>query len=99
MNDVSYAAQLGADNRVIGVTVVPFMQSDDDLDTFMQSLSLKGRWVLTAKDGSFRSRYAGVGYLFDEQRDEFVPPEYELIEGEWTAPPLQEPVADAESSA
>lgn len=31
-------------------------------------------WVQTSYNGNFRACYAGIGYTFDRQLDEFVPP-------------------------
>jgi hypothetical protein len=33
------------------------------------------RWLLTSYNGNFRGTYAGIGYTYDEQLDEFVAPE------------------------
>ena len=53
-----------------------------------------GRWVQTSYNGNKRGRYAGIGYRYDRERDEFVPPGWVLIDGVWTAPPVpDEPVA------
>jgi hypothetical protein len=39
------------------------------------------RWVQTSYNGNFRGTYAGVGYTYDAQKDEFVsPPPPELPE-------------------
>jgi len=32
------------------------------------------RWVQTSYNNSFRGTYAGVGYTYDPQKDEFVSP-------------------------
>lgn len=50
-----------------------------------------GEWVRTSRSGSVRGRYAGIGYTYDRERDEFVPPGWTLIDGAWTAPPEPEP--------
>jgi hypothetical protein len=33
------------------------------------------RWLLTSYNGNFRGAYAGTGYKYDEQLDEFIAPE------------------------
>lgn len=45
-----------------------------------------GAWVRTSYSGSIRGRYAGIGYRYDAERDVFVPPDWTLIDGVWTAP-------------
>jgi hypothetical protein len=37
-------------------------------------LGLDGTWLQTSYNGTFRGRYAGVGYTYDPDIDEFVPP-------------------------
>jgi hypothetical protein len=41
---------------------------------------------LTSYNNNFRGRYAGIGYRYDEATDEFVPPGWEFIDGEWQDP-------------
>jgi len=41
-------------------------------------LGLAGEWLQTSYNANFRGEYAGVGYTYDPDRDEFVaPPEPE----------------------
>lgn len=40
-----------------------------------QTLGLPGEFRQTSFNGSFRGRYAGIGYRYDRDLDEFVPPE------------------------
>jgi len=41
-------------------------------------LGLAGEWKQTSYNGNFRGRYAGIGYTYDPNLDEFVvPPEPE----------------------
>jgi hypothetical protein len=37
-------------------------------------LGLSGTWKQTSYNGNFRSMYAGIGYTYDPDLDEFVPP-------------------------
>lgn len=36
---------------------------------------LGGRWVKTSYNGNIRKNYAGIGYIYDEKRDAFIPPQ------------------------
>jgi hypothetical protein len=47
-----------------------------------------GQWIRTSYNGNIRGRYAGIGYRYDAERDEFVPPDWTLVDGVWTAPEL-----------
>jgi hypothetical protein len=44
-------------------------------------LGLAGEWKQTSYNGNFRGMYAGVGYTYDPDLDEFVAPPIQLDEG------------------
>jgi hypothetical protein len=54
--------------------------SNDDAPTeevgqaFIASLGLDGEWLQTSYNNNFRGRYAGIGYTYDAELDEFVAP-------------------------
>lgn len=74
-------------NHVLGEDTLAFPDTEGAGRAFISNtLGLSGEWRQTSFNGNFRKRYAGVGYYFDSERDEFVPPSWELVEGEWTAP-------------
>ena len=54
---------------------------EEAANAFQHSLGLTGTWKLTSYNGNFRGRYAGIGYKYDAELDEFVAPE-----------PVEEPV-------
>lgn len=94
---MAHYAEIDATDRVIRVLVVsnevthatPDGSEDETLGaTFLHDL-LGGEWVQTSYSGKVRKRYAGIGYAYDRQRDEFVPPGWSLINGVWTAPPVE----------
>ena len=41
---------------------------------FIASLGLTGEWLQTSYHANFRANYAGIGYTYDADLDEFVPP-------------------------
>lgn len=41
---------------------------------FIASLGLDGEWLQTSFNNNFRGTYAGIGYTYDAELDEFVPP-------------------------
>jgi hypothetical protein len=46
---------------------------------FIASLGLGGEWLQTSYNNNFRGTYAGIGFSYDEELDEFVaPPALEL---------------------
>lgn len=50
-----------------------FPESEPIGQAFIASLGLPGEWLQTSYHGNFRGRYAGIGYSYDAQLDEFVP--------------------------
>jgi len=92
---MAHYAELDTHNRVIRVLVVandvittPDGTEDEMLGKVFLSELLGGTWVQTSYNGRIRGRYAGMGYAYDAVRDEFVPPGWSLIDGVWTAPPV-----------
>lgn len=95
---MGYFAQIDATNVVQSVIRIHNDQLGEDTLGFpdtegagrafiANTLGLPGEWRQTSFNGNFRKRYAGIGYYFDRERDEFVPAGWELVDGEWTAPP------------
>lgn len=54
-----------------------FPESEPVGQEFIASLGLQGDWKQTSYNGNFRGRYAGIGYRYDSQLDEFLVPVYE----------------------
>jgi hypothetical protein len=51
-----------------------FPESEPIGQAFIASLNVAGEWLQTSYNGNFRSTYAGIGYTYDADLDEFVPP-------------------------
>jgi hypothetical protein len=51
---------------------LPFPESEPVGQAYIASLGLEGEWLQTSYSGSFRGRYAGIGFLFEN--NEFVAP-------------------------
>jgi hypothetical protein len=84
-NDVTHATPDGTESEALGAQ-------------FLADL-LGGEWVRTSYNNNIRVRYAGIGYTYDRERDEFVPPGWTLVDGVWTAPPVPEPLVPEAPSA
>jgi hypothetical protein len=39
-----------------------------------ETLGLSGTWIQTSRSGSFRKRFAGIGFLYNEEKNAFIPP-------------------------
>lgn len=81
---MAHFAQLDENNIVIAVLVVNNSVILNDQNEEVEQMGidyLKGlfgentRWVQTSYNGNFRGNYAGIGYLYDEQNDIFIPKE------------------------
>ena len=46
----------------------------------MHSLGLDGDWKLTSYSSKFRGRYAGQGFTYDTELDEFTEPNIEVAD-------------------
>jgi hypothetical protein len=51
-----------------------FPASEQVGQTYIASLGFTGEWLQTSIDGSYRGVYAGIGYNYDAELDEFVAP-------------------------
>lgn len=79
---MAHFAQLDDANRIRRVIVI---SNDDAPDPYPDSeplgqafiadvLGLAGTWLQTSYHGNFRGMYAGPGYTYDPDADEFLPP-------------------------
>jgi hypothetical protein len=51
-----------------------FPESEPIGQAFIAGIGLGGEWLQTSYNGNFRGTYAGIGYTYDSDLDEFVPP-------------------------
>lgn len=82
---MAYFAQLDEDgivlqvisigNDIIGEPELTFPETDAVGRAFiMNTLKLPGWWRQTSYNGNFRGIFAGIGYRYDKNIDEFVEP-------------------------
>lgn len=79
---MAHFAQLDEENKVIQVIVVhnnELMLDGEENETkgilFCKSLFGENtKWKQTSYNGNFRKNYAGYQYIYDAQRDAFIPP-------------------------
>lgn len=71
---MAHFAEIDDNNIVTRVLVVPDEQEHRGQDFLANDLKLGGRWVQTSYNNRIRGRFAGIGYTYDEQADEFVAP-------------------------
>jgi hypothetical protein len=51
-----------------------YPESEPIGQAFIASLGLTGLWLQTSYHANFRAYYAGIGYTYDADLNEFVPP-------------------------
>ncbi len=91
INDGNVLQVISISNDVLGEPTLAFPDTEGAGRAFIaNTLKLEGEWRQTSFNANFRGTYAGVGYTFNAERDEFVPPDWELVDGEWTAPAAPE---------
>lgn len=79
---MAHFAQINDDSIVQQVIVVSnddcgggdFPESEPIGQQFIATLGLSGTWLQTSYHANFRGAYAGIGYQYDPQLDEFVAP-------------------------
>jgi hypothetical protein len=89
---MAHFAQLDENNVVIQVIVVSNESAPDEKtgQDFIASIGLDGKWIQTSYNTQegvhllggtpLRFRYAGIGYVYDEIHDAFIPPKPEDTE-------------------
>jgi hypothetical protein len=53
---------------------IDFPESESLGQAVLAESGFDGTWLQTSYNGNFRGRYAGVGYTYDKDKDEFVVP-------------------------
>lgn len=78
---MAHFAEIHSDNTVLRVIVIHNnelidengVESESKGAAFCQNL-FGGIWIQTSYNGNIRKNFAGVGYVYDAQRDAFIPP-------------------------
>jgi len=69
---MAHFAQLDDNNQVLQVIVVSD-EHEANGEQWCHGFA-GGRWKQTSYNGRIRKNYAGIGYVYDESRDAFIPP-------------------------
>jgi len=51
-----------------------FPESEPIGQTFIAAIGLSGKYLQTSYNGNFRGTYAGIGYAYDSELDQFIAP-------------------------
>ena len=73
---MAHAAELNENNVVTRVIVV-HNDYEPHVEKWATEWAGGGIWKQTSYNGNIRKNFAAIGYLFDENRDAFIPPKLE----------------------
>jgi len=66
---------ISVSNDICGEPTLGFPDTDAAGRAFIaNTLKLDGVWKQTSYNNNFRGRYAGIGYTYDAELDEFIAP-------------------------
>ena len=69
---------ISINNSVVGEPEKSFPETEPaGVEFITGTLGLTGTWKQTSYNNNFRGRYAGIGYTYDAELDEFVAPQAE----------------------
>lgn len=83
---MAHFAEIDANNIVLQVIVIADENATNEKagQEFIQSIGISGTWLQTSYNTRgnehilggtpFRKNYAGIGYIYDSERDAFIPP-------------------------
>lgn len=78
---MAHFAQLDQNNVVLQVIVLKDSDTVDSTGNESEKIGVDfcsslfgGRWVQTSYNATFRKNYAGIGFIFDENLNAFIPP-------------------------
>lgn len=78
---MAHWAELDENNKVLRVTVGDNNDPAGDEGYSWLINNLGGTWIKTSYNANIRKNFAGIGYIYDEVRDAFIPPK--PTEGNW----------------
>jgi hypothetical protein len=62
------------ENSIVTQVLVVPDEVENNGNEYLNNLGLVGDWIQTSYNGNFRGRYAGIGFTYSEELDEFIDP-------------------------
>ncbi len=72
---MAHFAEIDENGVVVQVLVVPDAQEHRGHEFLADDLGLGGTWVQTSYNARIRKNYAGIGMIYDADRDAFIAPQ------------------------
>lgn len=92
---MAHFAKIDENNIVVQVLVVPNEQEHRGQDYLANDLGLGGTWIQTSYNASIRSKFAGIGDIYNSELDRFIVkqpyPSWVLNEDFLWDPPIPRP--------
>ncbi len=89
---MAHFAQIDSNNVVVNVLSVPDEQQHRGQEYLANNVGLGGTWIQTSYNSSIRKNFAGIGYIYNQELDIFLPPKpyaswvINSEKGEWESP-------------
>jgi hypothetical protein len=89
---MAHFAQIDENNIVINVLTVPDEEQHRGEEYLSVNLGLGGKWIQTSYNSTIRKMFAGIGCVYNEELDVFLPPKpfpswsVDPIKKEWVSP-------------
>ena len=89
---MAHFAEIGPNNIVTRVLAVPDSEQHRGQEYLADNVGLGGTWIQTSYNNNIRKNFAGVGYVYNQELDIFLPPKpyaswiVDAVKGEWVAP-------------
>jgi hypothetical protein len=71
---MAHFAEINESNEVVRVLVTDNNDPAGDEGHSWLVNNLGGTWIQTSYNGKFRGQFAGVGFTYDKDKDEFIAP-------------------------
>lgn len=72
---MAYFAEIDSNNIVLRVLAIADENENRGQDFLANDLGLGGRWIQTSYNNNIRRNYAGIGFIYNENLDIFIPPQ------------------------
>jgi hypothetical protein len=76
---MAHFAEIDSNNVVLRVLVVANEHEHRGQEFLANDCNLGGTWIQTSYNANTRSKFAGIGDIYDEVNDEFYSPLVEMI--------------------
>ena len=76
---MAHFAEIDSNNVVLRVLVVADEHEHRGQEFLANDCNLGGTWIQTSYNANIRSKFAGIGDIYDEVNDEFYSPSVEMI--------------------